>query len=594
MRPAVKYLILFFCLISVVTFLSPSSSLAANGKFIIGDGSGGGGGGSSSGGGGGAGGAGGGDNDTLTGTAGADIIFGDGSGGGAGCRSVGNYESAGGAGGSGADVIWGGTDNDVIFGDGFNGGGSSWDGGHGGLGGSGGGGGGGFFNLAQIGGKAGIAGGGGGGGAGTNKNGDLGDGGSILIAGIGNPGTEGAGTAAGNGGASAATTAPVTGSAGTSTTNAAGGGGAFGGASGGNGNDAGTGYNGADGDTTVHHYLDNEGKIAAYFTVAVLREILTDYPDYGNGADQLDGGAGSDELFGLGGVDTFIVDLVDHPTGDGATDRIWDFSAGDKLILQYNDVTLNTVTLQSLRDSNTSAVDGDGDGDIDDLNILFTDSGHPGYTVNIVLINVSDSQLGDPNSEGEFKVVNAAPEINLADTSLLYASASNYVPIDASATLTDAEDNWNSGSLTVQFTDGTINAGDEIRIGDKTDGFVLQVVDTALLADNVTIAQLSASGGIVNGSTVLTITFDSSATSDHVLEVLQSLEIKLDDTGSHAVKVTARDSGQAGDDDSRTINFSNNPPVLTTPSTANYTNNTTISENFTDSTGTLSATDDGL
>lgn len=162
--------------------------------FIVGDGSGGGGGGGgydSTNGQGGNGGAGGGDNDTLTGTAYADVIFGDGSGGGGGSSSYGT-EGAGGLGGGGADTINGGAGDDILFGDGFNGadadytansGAGDSSGGNGGLGG-GGGGGGADYNAGSsgtvylTGGKGGIgAGGGGGGDYGYGADGGIGGGG---------------------------------------------------------------------------------------------------------------------------------------------------------------------------------------------------------------------------------------------------------------------------------------------------------------------------------------------------------------------------------------------------------------------------------
>ena len=94
---------------------------------------------------------------------------------------------------------------------------------------------------------------------------------------------------------------------------------------------------------------DGSGNVRTFFDEARLRSIGTS--NGGSGSNPIDGGPGSDELFGLGGPDDFIVELTDHPDADGARDRIWNFSAGDKLILQVNSSNLTALTLSDLQDS---------------------------------------------------------------------------------------------------------------------------------------------------------------------------------------------------------------------------------------------------
>jgi len=355
-----------------------TASLAV-GQYILGDGSGGGGGGHGSltgknGG------AGGGGDDTLTGTVSNDVIYGDGSGGGGSSGShLGNSGGQGGAGGGGSDTISGGDGNDVIFGDGFSGfnGGSGWPG-HGGKGGLGGGGGGaGIYDPSSDGGVGGL-------GAGSGICYREGVSGSTspqpLVAGFGNAGGDYFST--GSGGNSATDIDTHTGNGGSR-----GGGGGFGGAAGGAYDSS-----GASGDTNQHFYNDTTGAIRDYFTDAVLRDVLTNYPSYGAGADTIDGGGGSDELFGLGGNDTFVFDL--STAGAADTDRVWDFSKGDNL--QLKDAlgnTLDNTALQTLYASK-SMVDADGDSASDDLQMVLSGSGKQ---ITIQLINTSALQIGNDN-----------------------------------------------------------------------------------------------------------------------------------------------------------------------------------------------------
>jgi len=290
------------------------SAFAADGEFIIGDGSGGGGGGANSGVAG-AGGAGGGSSGVLAGTAGNDIIFGDGSGGGGGGRPVGTGDGAGGAGGGGSDSINGGAGDDIIFGDGFNGAGAAYNAGPGGLGGGGGGGGGGTFGGSPpAGGTGGLGGGGGSGGTISGASG------AVLLNGFGIAG----GANGGSGGNSATSANSVTGLGG-SGSGAGGGGGAFGGAAGGR-SLSGMRTGGA-GNTVTHVYADTGGTIFSYLS-GRLGNVFTSQTGttsgFGAGQDTINGGPGSDHLFGLGGNDHFVFDINDAA---GDTDTIWDFRA---------------------------------------------------------------------------------------------------------------------------------------------------------------------------------------------------------------------------------------------------------------------------
>lgn len=337
---------------------------AADGEFITGAGSGGGGGGG--GGAGSTGGNGGSSNASITGTSGDDVIFGDGSGGGAGGRTTGaGPGKAGGAGGGGNDQIEGGAGDDVIVGDGFDGADASGDAffpGVGGLGGGGGGAAGGGFGAPPPGRRGGVCGGGGGGGT---------IGGAVESQLVACADASKGATSGGSGGDSATDDSAHQGTGGTTDGINGGGGGGFGGAAGGN---AGSPPQaGADGDSQIHRLTDTGGTVRAYFTQAVLRDVLTDFPDFGAGDDTIDGGPGSNELFGLGGSDTFIVQ-----SGDSAVRvRIWDLSGVDTLQLK----TPWTSNNCGISDATTSDLDADGSSD--DSRIDFEGT-------SVDLINVGD------------------------------------------------------------------------------------------------------------------------------------------------------------------------------------------------------------
>ena len=510
--------------------------------LIMGDGSGGGGGGGANGGGGG---NGGGDADVIdmSATSYNCVIFGDGSGGGAGGRGVGTADARGGLGGGGDDVIMGGAGNDIIFGDGFDGTDSlpnnnGFYPGHGGLGGGGGGGAGGGFGTPPGGGVAGLGGGGGGGGT------VGGPGGATWIVGIGNAGANANGSVSGGvGGNSAVDQLESIGFGGALSSKGGGGGGGFGGAAGGEGSalSAGSfddsGMDGEDGDTQVHFLYDYDNMIYSLLTESFLRDTVPAvYCNYGAGNDTIDGGGGNNELFGLGGNDTFIVDSADHATRN----RIWDFQGGDMLKLETNGVVVATQTIDDVV-NNGVVGDYDNDGVSDDVRITF--SGIP-----IDFINVTELV----SENGTVSIPNQTPQLSLSETPLIYTTYGSYSYIDAAAVLNDpdGDDQWNGGALSVQISDGARN-DDQLSIS----GADITIVGTILRYGGVNIGTLSVSDGIVTGSTILTIAFDSTATNDIVQKVLRAVRFKATagGTSNREITVSAMDLSGAQATDTRSI-----------------------------------------
>ena len=287
----------------------------ADGEIIYGDESGGGGGGGDTGFNGGNGGDGGSSNDVIDGTVGNDVIVGDGSGGGGGGGGKDGTGGTGGLGGGGDDIINGGAGNDIIIGDGFNG----LDGDAGSTG---------FFGTGGNGGIAGI-------GAGNGGNGQKGlgsqDGDDALEA----PGSGGAAGSSSNGG---------DGASGTSTL-----------------------ASGADTNGTIYNYIS--GKLEEFGTLDGTAN------GFGAGNDTLNGGAGNDDLFGLGGADTFVVDLSDSESGN--FDTIWDFSAaeGDSVQILSEDGTTDIsidMATGSLAGADTN-ISGTENISADDSAVYFSD-----------------------------------------------------------------------------------------------------------------------------------------------------------------------------------------------------------------------------
>ena len=149
--------------------------------------------------------------------------------------------------------------------------------------------------------------------------------------------------------------------------------------------------------------------------------------------------------------------------------------------MQIDGSKLTALTLSDLQDTNTSTVDADGDGSMDDLRIMFSDSSKPGFSVNIDLIDTAD--LGDPNTDGEFEAPNATPVVNVADTALAYSTGDPAVFIDDNATVSDADGDsaWDGGSVSAQITEGA-DANDVLSLGDVGGGVTLSISGTELRA----------------------------------------------------------------------------------------------------------------
>lgn len=157
----------------------------------------------------------------------------------------------------------------------------------------------------------------------------------------------------------------------------------------------------------------------------------------------------------------------------------------------------------------------------------------------------------NPNTD---PVIDTMPEEDLT-----FTEDGNLLYLASTGTLSDSDgnDDWDGGTLVIQITANNTDA-DELGIQDDDDDSIdISVSSTDLLANNVTVGSLSASGGTVTNGTALTITFNDSATNDIVQEVLQSItyENTSDDPGglTRTVTFTATDTNGGSDTDDKTV-----------------------------------------
>ena len=129
--------------------------------------------------------------------------------------------------------------------------------------------------------------------------------------------------------------------------------------------------------------------------------------------------------------------------------------------------------------------------------------------------------------------------------------------IDSGATANDddGDADWDGGTLTVQITANS-EAMDEISIPDNIVGNIN--TDGTNLRNNTTvIGTLSASEGTVANNTILTITFNSSATNALVQQAVRAIHYRSTSenpgTSNRTVTFTVTDANSAGASDTRTI-----------------------------------------
>ncbi|MEQ9401940.1 MAG: hypothetical protein RIM99_00025, partial [Cyclobacteriaceae bacterium] len=158
------------------------------------------------------------------------------------------------------------------------------------------------------------------------------------------------------------------------------------------------------------------------------------------------------------------------------------------------------------------------------------------------------------------------PILTLDVGNLAYTENGAAAQISSGATLVDPDDNWNGGTLTVQITAAN-EAADEISIPDNIVG-TINTSGTSLL-DNVTpIGTLSASEGTVTNGTVLTITFNASATTALVGQTIQAIHYRNtseDPSGTtRTVTFVATDQNTDTDSGTRDIDVTqvNDEPTL--------------------------------
>ncbi|MBS1186777.1 MAG: Hemolysin-type calcium-binding region, partial [Burkholderiaceae bacterium] len=212
-----------------------------------------------------------------------------------------------------------------------------------------------------------------------------------------------------------------------------------------------------------------------------------------------------------------------------------------------------------------------------------------GFTgVSKIVIDVDSHNLATNNfafSNITPVATGAKPVLTLPDAPS-YTENASAIQIAPNASLTDADNgglgNWNGGKLDVQIS-ANGEAVDRISIVDSDgDATAITVSGTDISANGTKIGTLSTSGGVVTGTTKLTVSFNADANNTSVQEVIQSL--KYDNTSdapgtsARTVAYTLTDEGNQVLNKSSTITVSavNDAPTATVPGAQSITEDGTL------------------
>ena len=157
---------------------------------------------------------------------------------------------------------------------------------------------------------------------------------------------------------------------------------------------------------------------------------------------------------------------------------------------------------------------------------------------------------------------NQAPTISLPGGALNYTENQSAQQIDATTTISDAEGNWDGGTLAVQIT-GNWEATDRLSIIDGAAGITLSGND--LIYGGQTIGTANATS--VTGNATLTVTFNNNATNAGVQAAARA--IGFDSTSENpsdlarTVTFAVTDADAASNNDTQVVNVTavNDAPV---------------------------------
>lgn len=176
---------------------------------------------------------------------------------------------------------------------------------------------------------------------------------------------------------------------------------------------------------------------------------------------------------------------------------------------------------------------------------------------------------GQNGLRAALKLPAAVSAVSIDDSVLTYTENDAPIQIDASAMLSDPDDDtqWDGGQLVVQITNNA-EAADELSIVDNSVG-TIHTDGQNLYNGTTLIGTLSSAEGSVTGGTALTITFNAAATNAVVQQVLQSVHYASSSenpgVADRIVTVTATDALGEQTTDTRTIDViaQNDAPTAT-------------------------------
>ena len=165
----------------------------------------------------------------------------------------------------------------------------------------------------------------------------------------------------------------------------------------------------------------------------------------------------------------------------------------------------------------------------------------------------------------EITNANTPPTISLPGSALNYIENQPAQPIDAAAAISDAEGNWNGGTLAAQIS-ANWEATDRLSIINGAAGITLSGNDLIYGAQTIGTANASS----VTGNAVLTVTFNGNATNAGVQGAARAIGFDSSSENpsevARTVTLGVTDADSANNNDTQVVNVSavNDAPTVTT------------------------------
>ncbi|MES2952618.1 MAG: hypothetical protein V4858_29165 [Pseudomonadota bacterium] len=318
------------------------------------------------------------------------------------------------------------------------------------------------------------------------------------------------------------------------------------------------------------------------------------------------GGQARNRIAKLATAGTGAADATWNPD---SSSEVWAFAlSGTDLYVGGQFITLGGLTRNRLAKVSTTgagAVDTSFDPNLDERVKSIVMSGSTVHAAGWF-----GTVLGQSQANYVALSMNAPPTLMLDGGTLAYTENATATQVSSGASATDADGNWNGGTLTVQMT-ANATVADTIAIGTATG---LSISGTDVNDGATTFGTASMSGGSVTNNTMLTITFNASANSARVQSLVRAITfVNGSDTPSttnRTITFTLADAAAASVTGTRTVTVTdaNDAPTIAAPASIAATpataltgisfadvdsNGSSVTASFLVPSGTLSAASGG-